>query len=522
MKGNVQRLGRKRRLAASVMLVAALAAFGASCGGDDAVQENLPPAESPTAAAQGSGATATPEQAPLAMLKTAPEVLAIGETFTLTGEGLQAGREFQIQWATVDGAYRVELENNSQMFYERKFTPTRVDLGRVTTTADGKLEASFQVPEDFGEFHDIYAVADGQDVAKGGVRVPRTLKMTPSEGPVGTLISFEGQGLGYRPYESTMAVRYDNRYVGFMSATTTGGTVKAQIRASGGPGTHVIDIGAGSHALFYLNAHQSPVAYIPDFKFVFTITEDAGAPPARVDWPGEVIEKEDAARTTLGLAAPTIPDAEVTISPPSGPILSEATLKATGLEASSEVEVLWITVSGSRVRGGWDVGGKPVAKSTVAADGTFNARFTVPDDLGGWHAVRLVQGEKVLAEAPYYIERSLLAVTPGRVKAGEEFTVQLKGVGWTELDNTVAITYDNAYMGYACGFNTGGDVTLILTATGGPGTHLIDIYPTIYDGGHGMWPWQYTVPQLSSLTDAPGLALGYRLPVIRVAIEVIE
>jgi hypothetical protein len=77
-------------------------------------------------------------------------------------------------------------------------------------------------------------------------------------------------------------------------------------------------------------------------------------------------------------------------------------------------------------------------------------------------------------------------------------------------------------MGYACGFNTGGDVTLNFTATGGPGTHLIDIYPTIYDGGHAMWPWQYSIPQLTALTDAPGLALGYRLPVIRVAIEVIE
>ena len=61
------------------------------------------------------------------------------------------------------------------------------------------------------------------------------------------------------------------------------------------------------------------------------------------------------------------------------------------------------------------------------------------------------------------------------MKVGETFTVQIKGVGWSELDNTVAVTYDNAVMAYACGFNTNGDVTINLVATGHPGTHLIDL-----------------------------------------------
>ena len=34
------------------------------------------------------------------------------------------------------------------------------------------------------------------------------------------------------------------------------------------------------------------------------------------------------------------------------------------------------------------------------------------------------------------------------------FQVHLKGVGWTQLDNTVAVTYDNGYVGYGCGFNS--------------------------------------------------------------------
>jgi hypothetical protein len=49
-------------------------------------------------------------------------------------------------------------------------------------------------------------------------------------------------------------------------------------------------------------------------------------------------------------------------------------------------------------------------------------------------------------------------------------TIHLKGVGWTEYDNIYVATYDNAYMGYACGFNSRGDVVINFTATGEPGT----------------------------------------------------
>jgi hypothetical protein len=335
------------------------------------------------------------------------------------------------------------------------------------------------------------------------------------------VITFKGEAIGYKVFESTLAVRYDNKYLGFMSATTTRWTVEAQIRASGEPGKHYVEIGHGSHALFYLNGDQSPVAFLPQFKFEFTVTKDGGLPPDSVDWPDPSLAKADSVKATLGLATLAAPGARVSLSPASGPIQSQATLDASGLPAAADVEVLWMTVNGNDVNG-WNLVGQSLAKGSVAADGKLTTPLTIPADLGGWHAIRVVQGEKVLAEAPYYVERSLVTVTPRQVKTGQGFTVQLKGVGWSELDNTVAVTYDNAYVGYACGFSTRGDVTLHLTATGEPGTHLIDIYPTIYDGGHGKWPWQYNIPQLTALRDHPGLALGYRLPVMRLAITVVE
>jgi hypothetical protein len=112
-------------------------------------------------------------------------------------------------------------------------------------------------------------------------------------------------------------------------------------------------------------------------------------------------------------------------------------------------------------------------------------------------------------------------VSPRRVRVGESFTVQIKGVGWTELDNTLAVTYDNAAMGYACGFNSNGDVTINLVATGNPGTHLIDLYPAIYRGKDRV-PWNYQTPFLTYARDFPALAHGYRLPAYRLAIEVVQ
>ena len=135
--------------------------------------------------------------------------------------------------------------------------------------------------------------------------------------------------------------------------------------------------------------------------------------------------------------------------------------------------------------------------------------------------MKVAARNQVLLEIPYYVEQSLVEVKPKRVKVGEPFTVQIKGVGWTELDNTVAMTYDNAAMGYACGFNTNGDVTINLVATGHPGTHLIDLYPAIYKGRDKV-PWNYQTPFLTFAGDFPALAHGYRLPAYRLAIEVVE
>ena len=154
----------------------------------------------------------------------------------------------------------------------------------------------------------------------------------------------------------------------------------------------------------------------------------------------------------------------------------------------------------------------------------MTAPFQITDDRGGWQAVKVAQGDKALATIPFYLDRSIVGVTPQRVKAGETFTVNIKGAGWTQLDKGVAVTYDNAYIGYACGVTSSGDITIYLEATGEPGTHLIDLYPMIYRDKADLVSefWNYELPQLTALEDHPGLAAGYRLPIIRLAVEVVK
>jgi hypothetical protein len=113
-------------------------------------------------------------------------------------------------------------------------------------------------------------------------------------------------------------------------------------------------------------------------------------------------------------------------------------------------------------------------------------------------------------------ETSIVEMSPRSGPAGTPVTIHLKGVGWTEYDNIYVATYDNAYMGYACGFNSRGDVVINFTATGEPGAHLIDLYPGIYQGPPTEPQQLYRLPQLTYADDHP----GNKIPAFRFTFEI--
>ena len=57
------------------------------------------------------------------------------------------------------------------------------------TDANGAFSVKLKAPEDFGGLHDIYAVVDGLQVAKGGFLIARSASISPKKGPIGTMIT---------------------------------------------------------------------------------------------------------------------------------------------------------------------------------------------------------------------------------------------------------------------------------------------------------------------------------------------
>ncbi len=459
------------------------------------------------------------------VMKTSPDIAFAGTRITFTATGLPANKTATLVWMTANVRYVLDPKPDSVDYLGRKVDKIGVALATVKTDGNGALSTAVRAPVDFGGLHDIYAVVDGIQVAKGGFLLTRTVKITPKKGPVGTPITIRVVGMGSPTYESVGAVLYDNHYTGAVSANMTRGVAVFKIRAAGEVGSHWIEYAGSSHTVPYLNMEQSPVPWTDGHRLKFVVTKDAGPPPARTEWPVSVKPTIDA-RTTLSVAN-LMPDtsARASLNSSSGTILSKTTVSATGLTPSAPVDLVWSTVVGNRVNCTgtcWNFVSVPLSRASAAADGSLTAPVTIPDGLGGWHVIQLVQGDKVMAQAPYFVKRSFVSA-PKVVKAGQPFTVELKGVGWTQLDNTVAVTYDNSYIGYACGFNSNGYVRIQLFATGKPGTHLIDLYPLLYTQ-QPAYPYSQLgmVPLLGFATDAPGLAAGYQIPAFRIAIKVVK
>lgn len=461
----------------------------------------------------------------MGILSTKPDTGVAGTAVTISGANLPANKDVTITWGTANVTWVVDARPDSVDYLGRKADKLAVVLATAKTDANGSFSVELKAPKDFGGIHDIYAVVDGTQLAKGGFLVARSATMTPKRGPIGTMITLTYTGLGSSLYEGGAALYYDNKYVGAVMANWTRGTAVVRFRASGPVGKHIVNIG-DAISVDYLNIQQSPIPWGTGAAFAFKVTKDNGRPAQRLDWPVSVAPTLDARTTMQDVGLTEGKTGAVTLSSASGPVLSKVDLSASGLKANTQVDLVWSTVVGNRVNCTgtcWSFVSVPLGTATANASGSVATSVTVPDGLGGWHVIQLLQGGKVMAQEPYYVKRSIAGISTLKMKAGTHFTVHLKGVGWTQLDNTVAVDYDNSYVGYGCGFNSNGDVVMNLIATGGPGTHLIDMYPLLYTQQPSYANTPYgMVPVLTYAKDFPGLALGYQLPAIRMAITIVK
>ena len=459
-----------------------------------------PTSAAPLAAALGPEvALTTPKNGYLGRLAVAPLHGPAGTHVTVTGDTLPPNAAFQLVWHTVKGHWNVANEE----YYGRAFKPVGYEIAKVRTDATGRFSASFVAPEDFGFSHDIVLQQGDRLFTQVGFSVDMTVAISPESGPVGAPITVDVKGIGWRSLFNSWDLLYDNKFTGWMSAVTTHGSAHFIIPATGSVGRHLLEVLHGAFTFPYRNMQQNPEPDRPRWAIPFTIT----AGPAVLPPPPER-QSQTAIRNLP-------PQGQLVATPAFSGIKQPVVVRGEGFSPGEPLKLQWVTAVGNRVSGrGWEETSSIVAESKADARGHAEFHFTVPDDLGGPHrlSVKAKAGEQ---HGSFWIKTTALPLDVKRGPVGTTFRIHLKGGGWTETSNIVHVVYDNSYIGYACAFNSRGDMEIIMKATGRPGWHFIDIYPGIYKGKERR-PNNFRIPQLSYAADHP----GEDLPAFHFAFEV--
>jgi hypothetical protein len=503
-----------------------------------------------------TGVTAAAFTLPTTMvnLTLTPNQGVVGAAFTVSGTGLPASTTLQLTWGTNTGTWITDIEPSSVNYTGISFAKVTVNMATVTTDANGAFTFPTTVPADFGGVHDIYAVTNGAAVAHAGYQINRTLTISPESGPIGTPITVTYTGMGASLYTAGGAVHWDNQYAGEEQAIWTRGVGKVVIYAAGPRGIHYVNVG-NAIGFTYLNVIQSPIPYTNGGSIPFNVTKDAGISAPTETFPAAITPTSDLHTTLTSVGLDPATKATMTLSQQNGPILTNVKVNVANMATDGTYQMVWSTVVGNRVNCPtstcWAFSSIPLGTATVL-NGSSSTNVTIPDNLGGWHVIQLMKGNTIEAQAPFYVKESIMpfydskgkqiglgiakfdpstapdVIARGQAgdpatsfKAGEDFTISIKGVGWTQLDNTLAVTYDNSYIGYGCGFNSNGYMVVRLKATGAPGTHIIDFHPLLYTNQPSFANTPYgMLPVLSSDRDFPGLALGYQVPSFHFTIKV--
>jgi hypothetical protein len=186
----------------------------------------------------------------------------------------------------------------------------------------------------------------------------------------------------------------------------------------------------------------------------------------------------------------------ISISPVIASVGDSINVTGQGFTPNAVLPLVWTTNQGNDIYG-YKLVNKPLKNVTASADGSFSLSWKVPPALGGTHYIAAGNLTKN-SNATLFIQRTaLLSKTQGPV--GTKIQIVLQGVGWNHNTNVAAFDYDNSYVGYGCGFNSGGNVTFTIMATGAPGIHTIDVYPSVWWGPSNI---------------ANQLAVEYRYPLL--------
>ncbi|MFW5918798.1 MAG: hypothetical protein ACOCSF_01200 [Halanaeroarchaeum sp.] len=454
-------------------------------------------------------------------LVVSDEEAYVGDEIMILGRNLPEESTLELQWHTASGDWGV-LQGNEIMGAQYQ---SRVEtIGTVTTDASGQFDEKYEIPEDYGGSHKIQVTdGNGPPLARTEVEVLPWFELVNDTAPLGETFTIKGYGLGPNPITNNYQVTWDNGMVGFMTGVLNNGTATAQIRATGHVGKHGIQIWRNYRGVPFLqNNTQSPygpVAGGRTSKWTVEVTELEEEPAAT--WVDPQLDESPLAVHYPDLDEDT--DAELEITPTSGQAGTTAFLQGRNFPPETEVDLAWHRHQGHRVKG---IDIVPVPKydvlRTVETDenGTFQYEFEIPQDVGSTRPITAEVDGKSVAVTGFMLQSDIIEMTPQKGPVGTEIDIKLSGVGWTIFENAPYFVYDNKPLGYVCGVdddNANGVTHLQIEATGEPGLHFIDAYPSIFETREDEPNFEIK-PHLSYLDNHPMRPL----PAFHFAFEVTE
>ncbi|WP_340100225.1 hypothetical protein [Salinibaculum salinum] len=132
--------------------------------------------------------------------------------------------------------------------------------------------------------------------------------------------------------------------------------------------------------------------------------------------------------------------------------------------------------------------------TTIETDdsGAFDWEFTIPEDYGGDHIIKLVDSDDTSvadAEIEVIPHFELLNET---AELGDFFTIRGYGIGPDIMVNNYPVVWDNGYVGFMTGVQNRGTATAEIRAAGPPGKHVLQV-----------WRSHLGIPFLQNNTQSP-------------------
>jgi hypothetical protein len=429
----------------------------------------------------------TPEEGFRGILKCEPEEAKVGEEVEITGRDLPAEAEFKLIWRTHSVDWEIERNSDGvlwQKFFGFNHQEKQDIVASVETDEEGQFRRPIEIPEDFGGLHDLYLVSSEKRINKVGVRIIRSFEVSPTSGPLGTTITVTAHGLPLPAANfvdnSIFHIYYDNKYTGLISPVTPDGTCEVNIPATGQPGTHIVDVErsqfGNAHSYRQTHIGLTPLPGTPDLSWEFELTEGEPILPPPIDEQiPDSVPRSDGELPDDGQPCLTTDYWAI-------PVNNSLKVSGSGFPGDTEVKLIWPELEGSNIREeSFEERNSVIVKEKTESDGSLEAKMKpAPKTVqGGPHPIHAFVGGEKVATTSALVLPVFQELSRKKGSVGDQITINAQGVGWNEIWNQVTILYDNSFIGYACGGDIPGIIEAKIRATGKPGWHLIDIYPTI-------------------------------------------